>query len=80
MQELTVLFIHTAYRVQSHQWVVNEDGLVSYNEELIQPNEVFPRFIVNYPMFKVCRVEVCKRIETPDEARNFAWITLDRFY
>lgn len=80
MEDISVLFIHTAYRVQSHQWVLNENGMVMYEGEETPPSEVYPRFIVDYPMFKVCRVEVCRKINTPDAARDFAWITLERFF
>lgn len=80
MEDVSVLFIHTAYRVQSHQWVLNENGMVMYNGEEISPIEVYPRFIVDYPMFKVCRVEICRRINTPDAVKDFAWVALERFF
>jgi len=81
MEEVTILFIHTAYRVQSHQWILNENGLVLYKEEEIQPSEVYPRFIIDYPMFKVCRVEVCKRITNTDleSEKAYRWVSLERF-
>jgi hypothetical protein len=81
METLTLLFIHTAWRVQSHQWSVNDDGLVEYRGQLIEPREAYNRFLVDYPMFKVVRAEVCTRVENnePDTIHQYRWITLELF-
>jgi hypothetical protein len=77
MENLTQLFIHTPWR-QAHRWDINLDGLVEYNDELLSPAEVYQRFIVDYPMFKVLRAEVSKRIDVEDSHRPYRWVTLER--
>ena len=77
MENLTQLFIHTPWR-QAHRWDVNPDGLVEYNNELLSPANVYQHFIVDYPMFKVLRAEVCERINIEDSHRPYRWVTLER--
>jgi hypothetical protein len=81
METLTLLFIHTAWRAQSHQWSVNDDGLVEYRGQLVEPREVYERFPIDYPMFQICRVEVCRRTTNPDPnaAKPYVWETLELF-
>lgn len=79
MENLTVLFLHTQHRAQSHQFVVGEDGLVDYNSSRITPRECFDRFLVDYPMFNVLRAEVCQRISTPDGPKEYTWVDIERY-
>ena len=79
MEELTILFIHTQWRAQSHQWVVGDDGLVEYRGERVLPQIVHDRFPIDYPMFNVLRTEVCRRINVSDGHRPYAWVDVERF-
>ncbi len=76
---ITVLFINTRYRAVSHKWLVNEDGLVNYNDEMISPREVCERFPIDYPMFGVVRGEVCRRVTNEGEGRPYRWIDVERY-
>lgn len=78
MENLTQLFIHTPWR-QAHKWDIGDDGLCEYNESRLTPREVYERFIVDFPMFKVLRAEVCSRIDNPDGPRDYRWVSLERF-
>jgi hypothetical protein len=79
MENLTVLFFHTQYRAQSHQFIIGDDGLVNYGSIRITPRECFERFLVDYPMFNVLRAEVCQRISTPDGPKEYRWVDIDRY-
>lgn len=79
MENLTVLFLHTQHRAQSHQFMVDSDGLVTYNSVRLTPIECFNRFIIDYPMFNVLRAEVCQRIITPNGPKDYNWVTLELF-
>lgn len=79
MENLTVLFLHTQHRAQSHQFLLDEDGLVEYNSTRITPRECFDRFLVDYPMFNVLRAEVCQRISTPDALKDYMWVEIEKY-
>ena len=79
MENLTVLFLHTQYRAQSHQFIVGEDGLVNYNSIRIAPRDCFQLFLVDYPMFNVIRAEICQRISTPDGPKEYKWVELEKY-
>jgi len=80
MEELTLFSIHTPWR-QSHKWDVGDDGLVDYEGERITPREALDRFREDYPMFRILRADVCKRLDEPSEitGRDYTWIQLERF-
>jgi hypothetical protein len=77
MENLTVLFLHTQHRAQSHQFTLGEDGLVEYNSERITPRECFNRFLVDYPMFNVVRADVYERVSTPDAVKDYKWVEIE---
>jgi hypothetical protein len=79
MENLTVLFLHTQHRAQSHQFIVGDDGLVDYHSNRIIPRECFELFLVDYPMFNVIRAEVCQRISTPDGPKEYKWVNIERY-
>jgi hypothetical protein len=79
MENLTVLFLHTQHRAQSHQFIVGDDGLVDYHSNRIIPRECFDRFLIDYPMFNVIRAEVCQRISTPDGPKEYIWVNIERY-
>jgi hypothetical protein len=79
METLTMLFIHTPWR-QAHKWEVNQEGLIDYDGSMLSPLEVYQRFSVDYPNFKVLRAEVCQRIPAPENSeRPYRWVDLERF-
>jgi hypothetical protein len=77
---MKVLFIHTAYR-QSHKLPLNENGLVEYEGQLIEPIDAVNLFIASYSnIFNILRVEVCERIDYPDnQLRPYKWIDIIRY-
>lgn len=79
MENLTVLFLHTQHRAQSHQFILGEDGLVEYNSERIAPRECYNRFLVDYPMFNVVRADIYQRISTPDGLKDYKWEEVEVF-
>lgn len=79
MKEISILFVCTRWRAQSHQWVIGDDDLVEYRGERIPPSQVPERFIVDYPMFDMLRAEVCQRINVEGQSRPFEWIDVERF-
>ena len=78
MEELTQLFIATPWRT-SHKWTVGEDGLVEYRGERVTPRFVYENFETDYPMFKILRAEVCRRINVEGAERPYAWVDVERF-
>ena len=79
MENLTVLFLHTQHRAQSHQFIVGDDGLVEYHSSRITPSECVSNFLIDYPMFNVLRAEVCQRISTPEGPKDYKWVDVQRF-
>lgn len=80
MEEITILFIVTPWRAHSHQWVLNPNGLVNYQGNLVEPRYVYENFEIDYPMFRVIRAEVCQKVNNPDNShRPYSWVTLERF-
>jgi hypothetical protein len=77
MEDLTILFLHTKWRAQSHQFIVDDDGLIQYGSHRLKPLECYNRFIIDYPMFNVLRTEVCQKIPTPGEEKDYRWVTLE---
>jgi len=80
MEELTTFFIYTPWRT-SHKWPVDSNGLVEYRGNHITPREVHEVFESDYPMFKIIRAEVSRRVINPDpEAeRPYIWVSLEIF-
>ena len=80
MEELTQLFICTAWR-PSHRWTVDEDGLVEYEGQRVEPRYVYENFENDFPMFKIIRAEICKRTinPDPDSQRPYTWVEIERF-
>lgn len=80
MEELTTFFIYTPWRT-SHKWSVDSNGLVEYRENLVTPREVYENFETDYPMFRIVRAEVIRRIENPDPIaeRPYLWVDVERF-
>jgi len=79
MQELTQLFIYTPWR-PSHRWDVGEDGLVDYRGNRVLPRFIYENFVADYPMFRIERAEICRRINVEGQERPYAWIDVERFY
>ena len=77
MEELTLFSICTPWR-QAHKWDVNEDGLVNFDGSMITPREALERFLVEYPMFKVLRADVCKRTPEQNGIYSYTWTELER--
>lgn len=76
--DITVLFIHTRWRATSQKWVLDTNGLVEYNNELITPLELVRRFIVDHPNFDVMCADVCRRIDVGEGQRPYRWIEIER--
>lgn len=76
MEEYILFSICTPWR-QSHKWDV-VDGLVNYNGSMIEPREALQRFLVELPMFKVIRADVCRRRDIPNGEKSYTWDEIER--
>lgn len=72
--DITVLFIATRWRANSHKWVLNDDGLVDYDGELITPAELLDRYMEKYFMFDIVSANICKRTSNPEGPRPYRWV------
>lgn len=79
LTEISVLFINTQWRGESHKWTLNDDGLVAYNGLLVQPDYVVDNFNKDYPMFTTCGIEICKRIINNSSEKPFKWVSIKKY-
>ena len=78
MEEYILFSICTTWR-QSHKWEV-VGGLVDFDGDMITPNEALERFLVEYPMFKVLRADISKRIPVQNGVYSYTWIEIERLF
>lgn len=79
MDELLLFSICTPHR-QAHKWEINAEGLVDFFGNMITPHEAFERFLVEYPMFKVIRADITKRLDVPNGEYAYTWIDVERLF
>jgi hypothetical protein len=77
---MRVLLITTRWLANSHRFLLNEDGLVEYHEECIQPYECATRFVRDYEgIFDVLRAAVNERTVSDNIDKPYRWEESERF-
>ena len=79
MEEYILFSICNTIRT-SHKWEVNDEGLIDFHSSMITPSEALERFLVEYPMFKMLRADISKRIPVQNGVYSYTWIEIERLF